>query len=208
MKFLANLSLEESIKNLDDVLTLQINFNPSSYIFDGIGENFKNLQRLYIIDEGIGFVDRSNFLNMRHLKELSIHHNPLKIIAEDVFWDLLSLEHLNIHSCQLKKLSNRLFENLPHLKGVDLSRNQLTSVVKELFQNNPKLEEIFLAQNNLKIVDVDFSKLVKLNAIDMSDSGCVTDKWFSKVEGWYTNYTSTVGTIQELQATVIENCKK
>lgn len=206
MKFRPNLSLKDSVQSLDEVLTLQINFKPSTYIADGIGDSFKNLQRLYIVDEGIGFVDRSNFLNMSHLKELSIHHNPLKFIAEDVFWDLPGLEHLNIHSCQLRTLPSRLLKNMPHLKGVDLACNQLTSIGKEIFQNNPKLEELFLGKNNLKSIAVDFFKFTKLNAVDLSENVCVTDKWFSKVDGFYTKYTSTVGTLQELQAEVIQNC--
>lgn len=207
-KILPNFSSNQLIRNSGDVEALNINFNPSIVIFSGIGEKFGNLQRLQIIDDGLKFLDRNNFLNLPHLQELSLHHNPFKFIAEDVFWDLINLEHLNIHKCQLEKVPSRLLFSMPNLEGVDLSENVLSFIPKTFFKYNIKLQEVFLKGNNLKKIEIDFMKFGKINTVDVSENVCINKKWYSKTEGWYSNLhlTSTSESLQELQQVIKQKC--
>lgn len=155
-------------------------FDPSPYIFSGIGENFRGVKELRI-SYSIQFIDRSNFANLEHLDELNLSFNRnLTFIPEDAFWDLPNLTSLRMWICGIEKIPEKAFMNLKKLTFIELSNNKLSHLPKDLFVNNLQLETIQLTENLINRIDVDFTKLTKISSLSLIRNDCI-DKYYYRV---------------------------
>lgn len=152
---------------------LVIYFGASNYIFNGLGENFKNLEFLYIPDNSLKILERSNFANMTKLTFLELFDKQLEFIAEDSFWDLPNLEILDLYKCGIDELPKTLLKNLKNLKNFEAVFNRITFLDKEFFANNLNLEVIIIRNNQLKVIDVDFTKFSKLKTLRLEHNDCI-----------------------------------
>lgn len=198
----------QKVKKSDDVRKLRIMMKPSNEIFAGIGEAFRNLEKLNLgeISTGDGtieFIERADFANMKNLKELGLNQNPLRFLPEEAFWDLPALEGLHLWNCKIAKLPKNLLINLKNLKKFFLGQNKVQHIDKDFFKNNLLLERVNLFGNKLKIIDVDFTKLPKLNWFSVYGNECVNDR-YTLIDKNY----STALSVQEIQDKINQYCRK
>lgn len=206
LKILPHFDAHDTIKEPGGVEELWINFEESSHIFAGIGETFRNLKWLGIGDvysNHIGLIARSDFANLKKLVRLQLSHNPIKFATDDVFADLEALEELKIRRCNIRILPKNLFKHLKNLRVLDLSYNKLTNLHKNLFANNLKLEYFHLFDNELKIIDVDFTKFLSIEKIDLHNNICSNEIYWPVYPE-----DSTVSSVKELQEKLISNCSE
>lgn len=115
---------------------------------------------------------------MEQLDELNLSFNSIPYINEDVFWDLPNLTTLRLWVTKIEKLPEKIFSNLRKLSFLELSNNKLTHLPRDLFANNLELSTVLFTENDLKIIDVDFRKLTKINYIGFSRAGCITESFY------------------------------
>jgi Leucine-rich repeat (LRR) protein len=146
-----HLKIHPKLQNLISIgiKKLKINLTPSTHIFSGIGEYFSNLKELWIQDQSLKFVDRSDFAGLTQLEKLRLDQNQIEFLFNNVFWDL------------------------PNLEEIDLSNNKIDYLPKDLFLKNLEIERIWASNNPLKVIDVDFTTFKNLFYINLSNAKCV-----------------------------------
>lgn len=206
LKIRPNFSQHSKIKISNDVKKLRIQMKPASSIFAGIGESFRNLEKLDLgelsTDSGsIQFIERADFANMQQLRELGLNENPINFIPEDVFWDLHNLEGLHMWNCKIENLPKDIFKNMKKLKFLYLGENKITQLDKDLFKNNLQLERINLFASKLSFIGVDFTKLTKISWMSLFGNECINERYIPN-GGQY----STVESVQEIQDKIKSSC--
>jgi Leucine-rich repeat (LRR) protein len=179
-----------------DIKVLNINFAPSTHIFSGIGETFSNLYYLYVEDQSIKFVERSDFAGLMKLERLGLNGNQIEILPEDVFWNLPNLKELKLSNNKIKKLPVNIFKNLKKLETISLSDNKIEHLPRSLFTNNLEIETIIAYNNPLKVIDVDFTKLKNLSWLNLKYANCINF--------WADNSNQ----VQEAQRLINQNCTR
>lgn len=177
-------------------------FGASKRMFAGIGAAFQNLEVLWIEDNSLTLLERSNFVRLNKLKRLEMPEQQIEFIEEETFWDLQSLSHLNLYRCGISELPSRVFAYLRNLVHVVLSFNRLTHLPRDLFKDNSLIFHIDLRSNQLKLIDVDFTRFTKLSELYLNLNDCIDASYATKF-GLY----STVSSLQELQGIVNRDCK-
>ena len=183
----------QTMKSADNVENLILSLKPSSHIFAGIGQTFRNLKILALFGgHTLKFIRRSDFNDLPDLEELSLFNTEFDFIPEDTFWNLLNLKTLKIINTKLIKLPRHLLFGLGKLEEfkfhfhsfvqipfgfLDHSKNikKLHLERCELFVDGettwdlPNLEEIYLAWSNLVEIPAKFlansNKLKTLNLV-------------------------------------------
>ena len=119
-------------------------------------DNYNNLKILNLLFFGVN--SKLNTLKVRSclLDSLSID-----------FSRFASIENLDLAECCLRdSVLLQSCNSLSHLKILNLERNQLTKI-PYLVYSCPNLEVLILHNTNLKSLEVDLSKLPKLETIDI-----------------------------------------
>jgi Leucine-rich repeat (LRR) protein len=139
--------------------TLRINFEPFNHIFDGMGEAFKNLEKLYIASQQIKFITRSNFKHLENLKQLYLNDNEIQHLPEHVFSDLTNLQNLFIDSNRIEELPSKIFMNLKNIQLIDLSNNRIKHFPSDLLSGNLQLHIFSSNGNPGNTSNIDTSKI-------------------------------------------------
>jgi Leucine-rich repeat (LRR) protein len=200
LKIQTNFASHPMIKSPDGVKSLVIYFGASSYIFNGLGKAFKNLELLYIPDNSLRILERSNFFNMTKLRRLELYDKQIEFIAEDSFSDLPNLEILSMFKCGVDEFPDKLLHNLKKLKKFEAVFNRITFLHADFFSNNLEIEEIAFRNNQLKVIEVDFLKFPKLKSLRLDYNDCIDASFI------VTN-TATIS-LKELQSIINDKCKK
>lgn len=203
LRILPNLTTHSRINNTDNVKHLQINFKPATFIFSGIGENFVNLKGVYITDDNLKTIKRSDFSNLEQLQILSLTDNSLQELPEDSFFDLPNIEKIKINNCQLESLPENIFSIAHNLAKLDLSGNKLKSLPKNLFKNNLQLQEVNFISNELQKIETDFTKLPMLMSVNLHLNKCIKSDYSRDFPQY-----SAVKNVQELQDVIVSNCSE
>lgn len=194
LKIHPDFSNHETARNAADVERLNISFVPSTHIFDGIGETFPKLKKLWIHFQKIKFIERENFADMTRLTALNLNNNEIEFVSENIFQDLSCLESLDLNNNQIRIFPENVFKSLKKLKRISFSNNRIMHLPEKLFLYTWKLEEIFAPNNFLKTINVDFTKLYKLKMLYLENSKCIDIKTENKKD------------IQSIQQIVRQNC--
>ncbi|XP_037041735.1 protein artichoke-like [Bradysia coprophila] len=158
-------------KSNDDIEYLQLDSGSMTYVPNGIGRIFRNLNTLKIAPKlGARVIRRSHFRNMKNLGELDIFENDIETLDADLFWDLPNLEVFHLEGNKITELHGSTFEKNEKLKYIVLKLNLRLEVLPEiLFQNNLLLEEVTLPRNNLRAIPEQmFETISKLKMVDLA----------------------------------------
>lgn len=180
LKFTAKLISSNPSDDLDVVKQVVIDFSPSDHVFPGIGEEFSNLEKLYIYGESIKYVVRYDFANMTQLTNLYLLELSIQFLQEELLSDLPNLEHIVISFCKTERIPEKFLSYQMKLKWLDLSNNKLEVLDKDLFKFNLDLVYIDLRNNNLQKIFVDFTRLSALTGVDLIANACLKRYWSKK----------------------------
>lgn len=136
---------------------------------------------------------------MTKLRRLELYDKEIDFIAEDSFFSLSNLEILSIYKCGVQYLPKYLLKTLIKLKKFEAVFNRITFLHKELFSNNFELEEIAFRNNQLKVIEVDFTKLLKLKSLRLEKNDCI--------DGSFIRASFDSISLQELQNIINSKCK-
>lgn len=156
------------------------------YLPKKLFKNLRNLKWLSLSTNKLKKLERELFTNLQKLRMLDISYNHMiNPIEPDVFWDLTGIEELNLEiwAVYLKKMPLGIFKNMRKLKILNLSGNTLTHIDNSLFENNLELRKIDLVANQLKIIDFDFTKLVRLTALNLRNNDCIDEEYSNGESG-------------------------
>lgn len=164
----------------------------------GIGEQFKNLQALWLVRSKVQQVTKVNFQNMQQLKALNLYENQIQQIPSDAFQDLSSLEYLDLDNNHLVDLGADLLINQPELLVFRASFNKITSIPDGFFRMNEKIQRIHLNGNKIIRVMVDFTVFTDLIAVNLdgNENGCDFSAGFYENE--FSEESTTAGSIDEM----------
>ena len=162
------MKIRKSSEGPADVGHLFFDFRPSKHIFAGLGENFPNVVFLYIIDQGIKFVERNNFIGLQKLENLFMRDNQIEFLPEDVFNDLSSLKRLYLTNNFIMELPEKLFMNLINIEEIGFDGNHIKSLPTNLFLNNLNLKMLTLYCDELKLNDFDLSAMPNVKLFNIT----------------------------------------
>jgi Leucine-rich repeat (LRR) protein len=111
---------------------------------------------------------------MKNLRALNFYENQISSLEFDVFHSLLNLEYLDLDNNQISELHPDLFLYNPDLKILRLRENKLEALSDNIFRSNRNIEQIHLNGNHLKNVNVDFTLMENLLAVNLENNydGC------------------------------------
>ena len=164
--------------------TLPSDIEPMTQVLDMSGNNLQtvgrealaranliNLQKIYLANCRIGFVDDTALRGLTNLveldlsdnmltsvpsptlaeapslRELRLAGNPIDRIDDDAFGQVTGLVKLDLTGCRIATLSARSLNGLSQLWHLRLGANQLTHLDKAVIDSLPKLHGIELADN-------------------------------------------------------------
>lgn len=153
-------SLDEALKNPDEVYALYLDYN-RHLSYSETFSSFKNLEDLYLhsfpnIPTEIG--------ELTQLRKLKIWYGNHAEIPPFIY-DMHQLEYLQIRFNQLETISPKIAA-LSHLKVLDLSSNKLKSIPDEVGKLTA-LEELELGGNLLKEVPESIGYLKKIQVLGL-----------------------------------------
>lgn len=177
MKFHPVFAQNQMPANLEEVESLNLKLEPSTHLFEGIGEKFRNIKFLGYFQDTFEFVERRDFANMEQLEELSMYYVQIVFLPEDLFADLPNLKSIYLASNQIESVPENLLMNQRKLESVYFPYNKITHLHKDLFKNNLLLKHIDFRNNPFQKISVDFVRLVKLGSINLWNAECIRDTW-------------------------------
>lgn len=155
------------------------------YLPKKLYRNLRNLEELNLALNKLKKLDRELFTNLQKLRKLDISKNHMiNPVEPDVFWDLTGMEELRLESWAVnEQMPAGIFKNMRKLETLILSGNGLTQIDQSLFENNLQLKNIDLRSNKLIIIDVDFTKFVKLTGLNLKENVIIDMEYSSKNPG-------------------------
>ncbi|XP_050298185.1 peroxidasin-like [Anthonomus grandis grandis] len=132
------------------VLDLSQNFIPKlpRAAFQSVG--LINLQRIYLMNSGIGEVHKEAFKDLTILVEIDLSNNNIVQLHPQTFYGNERLRILYLTGNPLRQLTQAQFPVLPHLRNLDLERCQLQFIHKDAFVHLGALETLNLKNNLLR----------------------------------------------------------
>lgn len=151
MKIQPDFSNHSEFEGPEQVVTLEIDFQPSRHLYVGIGKTFPNLRKLRIEESTVESLERGDFADMQKLEELDFYDNRINYLPDEVFWDLPNLTLLKLRENQIEELPKKLFMNAKKIKSLDLCKNKLTEFDPDIIKSLPQLQWIDLSENQIEI---------------------------------------------------------
>lgn len=200
MEVVSIVNSHRSGKTNQDVEMIKFSNGTMLFLPNGIGNFFTNLKSMIVGHSNSSFlgtklIKRSNFKDLRKLKELAFYRNDIEVIDKDSLWDLSNLENfklvynklkflhestfeknlklkkVSMHSNELNFIPWNLFKNNLLLEYVDFTHNSLQTIDEKTFQTNERLKEVYLASNQLKILSTNlFSNNLLLEAVSVNEN--------------------------------------
>lgn len=139
------------------------------------------------------------FNDLVNLKELILEGCEIENLHEETFWKLTKLNKLVLGQNPLKTISENAFQGLSDLRYLSLSECQIEKLPRNIFETNLNLSEIYFSRNKFKIIEVDFTRLLRLRRLSFYDSteGCV-NTYYSASDSESEKEASSIQRIQEI----------
>jgi Leucine-rich repeat (LRR) protein len=118
---------------------VELRFQPSKHIFDGIAEIFPNVKILWIDKQKIKFVERGNFAGLLNLELLALSSNQIEFLPKNVFSEIPNLKTLGLSNNQIKHFPANVFGILKNLEELWTDGNP-ASTNKVLLSHVPDLK--------------------------------------------------------------------
>lgn len=141
-----------------EILDLTDNF--ISHLPDDNFVYFKNLLKLNLERNHLKQINEFALRGLHSLKIVNLSNNNITIVSENAFKTIKKLVKLNLSNNSIKLLPSSIFNSLTNLDEINLANNQL---------NFDLTNEIFLKQKNLKVLNVGFNQLTKIDKIIFSE---------------------------------------
>lgn len=169
-----------------------------SYIADGVGQLFPNLNKFWVsydnFNLGLKLLKRRNFKDMEKLFYLDVKFNDVETVAEDSLWDLPELQYFIVNNNKLKHFHKKTFVKSPKLKEVKANTNELKFLHRDLFVKNPLLHKLDFGNNKLTTIEPDFTKFIHLLSVDFHQNICIDKS------------STDTSSLQKLQELLNANC--
>lgn len=166
----------------NDVKALVLEESSSLYSFpSGIPDIFPNVDEIYLSNNEIESIERSDFFGLDSLFSVSFYKNQLEKLPEDVFWDLKNLQDISFSNNKLTNFPTKIFHNLLKLRRFYAKSNYLHVLKPEVFLKNTMLETIDLSSNRLAKV-APFNPSLEINYIGLANNFCIDIKIYENKE--------------------------
>lgn len=158
---------ENSFKNCQELLKLDLYGNRISKIDEKAFENNQQLSTLYLYQNRLSELPEKVFLNQQNLLTLWLDGNTFTSFPKIALAPLIKLNNLDFQGNQVKNLTVESFKGLENLKNINLGSNQIEDLPRNVFSNLINLTSITLSYNKLKIIH-SFGNLPNLTQIYLS----------------------------------------
>jgi Leucine-rich repeat (LRR) protein len=142
-------------------------------------EKFPNFKRLFIVNSGLKYVERSKLTKLSQLRILNFFGDEIESFDEDVLNDLKHLEIFAFVSNQVKVLPQNLLANQRKLKELWAWSNLIETIPEGFFKNNKELTHIWMSHNKIKTINVDFRELPNVIILDLQSNECIGEQMCS-----------------------------
>lgn len=120
------------------------------------------------------------FEGAKKLRTLSLNANVLTYIHKDAFQGIREVNSLSLgNNLFTYDLPLGIFDGLPNLRHLMLFSTNMKKLQKDLFRHNTQLQDLDLRNNKFISIEVEWSKLSNLQALNILDNICVS-KEFNK----------------------------
>ncbi|EPY77834.1 SLIT and NTRK-like family, member 5 isoform 2-like protein [Camelus ferus] len=109
-----------------------------------------NPKKMYLTENYIALVRRSDFLEATGLDLLHLGNNRISMIQDRAFGDLTNLRRLYLNGNRIERLSPELFYGLQSLQYLFLQYNLIREIQPGTFDPVPNLQLLFLNNNLLQ----------------------------------------------------------
>lgn len=113
-----------------------------------------NPKKMYLTENYIALVRRSDFLDATGLDLLHLGNNRISVIQDRAFGDLTNLRRLYLNGNRIEKLNSELFYGLQSLQYLFLQYNVIREIETGTFDPVPNLQLLFLNNNLLRSLPV------------------------------------------------------
>lgn len=161
-----------------------------------------NLRDFLLSGNGTLTLEDSTFKKNTRLTEVVFYYVSLNVLPQKLFEKNNALEAVYFEDCSITSIKSGLFDSNPNLGVASFYSNHIESLPANLFKNNKKLQIVNFADNFLHEIDVDFTKLIVIDSIDLSDNICV-DAYF---ESDSFHFDETYTNLTEFQSLIRKNC--
>lgn len=162
------------LNHINQEVTTFYAYNPKiRFMPKRLGSMFVNLKTISITKSNLCIVEFRDFKNMRKLEKLYLNENKIKNISQCAFRYAENLEIIDLSGNFIEKLDENIFAKLPNLQQLNLNDNLLVHLESGLFRNNLNLEKILIQQNHLKIIEINFMKVVNVEVVDLRSNDCI-----------------------------------
>lgn len=158
----------------NDVEQVFIHGKELTFIPNGFGDLYPNLDLFFIGQSKLKHVTRKNFEDMNKVTNLFLGFNELEYLPEDSFWNLVNLEQFFVDNNKIKSLHRNLFINMPKLQQVFAFSNRIEHLDADLFRNNPKLTRVHMNDNRLSTIGINFINVPNIKIVDLYNNDCIS----------------------------------
>ncbi|XP_023239016.1 toll-like receptor Tollo isoform X1 [Centruroides sculpturatus] len=192
-----------SIRNITDrplysLQSLLLSNNPIEVIDENsFGNNFPQLNTLYLTNTHLIRIESRAFQNLIKLRQVILNNNRLEYLDDDLFANIMTLQKIDIATNKIRDIKNlfkrssgiltlllsnntindieNCFNYNKHLKTLFLDGNEITIIKSNTFFNNNKLKIINLDQNKIEYLEKDcFRGLYNLKKLLLSNNRITT----------------------------------
>ncbi|XP_012679858.1 leucine-rich repeat neuronal protein 3 [Clupea harengus] len=144
--------LDDALSGLDNLESISFYDNTFPEVPHGALRHLKNLKFLDLNKNPIGRIQRGDFLDMPHLKELGINSMPelvsIDSFALDNLPELTKIEATN--NPKLSYIHPTAFHKLPRLETLMLNGNALSALHRVTVESLPNLREVSMHSNPIR----------------------------------------------------------
>ncbi|XP_037046909.1 decorin-like [Bradysia coprophila] len=167
--------------------------------------DLKNLTLFYVNGRSNSslVLQENTFRENKRIRYVEIAETYIEVLPRSLFRHNLLLDTVLLINCSIKTIDENIFETNTKLVNVELSDNKIEHLPTNLFSNKPELRHIFIDGNKLQTIEVDFTKLRRIEVVFLLNNTC-TDAEYWSVTNY--NYDVPFGNIYEFQNAIRANC--
>lgn len=138
-------------KTNDDVTKLLISNATCPTLPSKIGEIYKNIEELKIVNSGLTVLRSEDLAGLNKLEKFKSSDNPITHIPKDFFLGHSTLKKISFHNSKIESFYSEMFNQLLNLEKADFSGNTCVDLCAH---NNEEL--ITLKENMTKMCKVEY----------------------------------------------------
>lgn len=139
-------------KTNDDVEKLYIDCSRFNKIPDKLGEVFKNITNLWIMNADLREISMENLRQFPKLEFIDLSYNQLQSLPGDLFQFNRELKEIRFMHNKIQSIGPGLLHKLPELEIFYFGWNQIETLPEDFFKFNKKIKEISFWDNKLKFI--------------------------------------------------------